>query len=71
LGQVQKSDEVKPVDGIPHLLFDHLISNGNTYINKQTKKPAHIRFQSKRPNTITKMNNIDMDSTKSWFMNVK
>jgi hypothetical protein len=39
------------------------------YIYKQTnKKPAHIRFQSKRPNTITKMNNIDMDSTKSWFI---
>ena len=36
------------------------------FIYKQTiKKPTHVHFHSKRPHTITKMNdNIDMDSTR-------
>ena len=35
-----------------------------TYMNKQLKKNANIRFHSKRPHTITKMNdNINMDIT--------
>jgi hypothetical protein len=32
--------------------LDNWISNGNTYINKR-KKPAQIRFHSKRLHTIT------------------
>jgi hypothetical protein len=35
-----------------------------TYMNKRFKKNAKIRFHSKRPHTITKMNdNINMDIT--------
>jgi hypothetical protein len=42
--------------------FDNWITNDNT--NKSTnKKPVQIRFQSKRPTTFTKMDNINMDST--------
>jgi hypothetical protein len=41
------------------------ISNGSTDIKKDLKKkPAQICFHSKRPHTITKMNdNINMNST--------
>jgi hypothetical protein len=45
--------------------FDNWISNGNAYIyNKWLIKPAQICFYSKRPHTITKMNdNINVDTT--------
>jgi hypothetical protein len=50
--------------------IDNWISNGNTYINNKEKKPAQICFQSKRPHTITKMNdNLTMDSTIARSMN--
>jgi len=32
------------------------MTNGNTYINKQLKKPAEIRCHSKGLHPITKMN---------------
>jgi hypothetical protein len=44
--------------------LDNWISNGKTYINKRFKKPAQIRFNSKRLHTIATVNdNIHMDST--------
>ena len=51
--------------------LDNLISNGITYINKRYK-PPQIRLHSKRPHTITKMNdNINMDSTISGSTNAR
>ena len=43
--------------------LDNWITNGNTYMNKR-KRPAQIRLHSKRPHTITKMNDrLSLDST--------
>jgi hypothetical protein len=39
-----------------------LMTNSNTYINKQLKKPAEIRFHSKELHPITKMND-----SKKWL----
>jgi len=50
-----------------------LITGYSTAIHIQTndkKKPAQIRFHSKRPHTITKMNDIiDMGSTIAGLVN--
>ncbi len=48
--------QCKPVNGTPTLPSWYLDPHGK-YINKQTTKElALIRFLSKRPHTITKMN---------------
>ena len=43
------------------------------YINKQTmkEKSIQIHFQSQRPHTIKKDNNINMDSTVAGSMNAR
>jgi len=47
--------------------LDNWISNSNVYINKQLKQTC---TDSKRPHTITKMNdNINMDSKITGSMN--
>ena len=43
--------------------LDNWITNGNTYMNKR-KRPAQIHLHSKRPHTITQMNDrLSLDST--------
>ena len=58
---------VKPQPSCP----DNWISNGNTHREKQMiKKPAQIRFHSKRPHSITNVkDNINMNSTIAVSMN--
>jgi hypothetical protein len=53
------------------LQFNNLLfPNGNTYIQKQLKNPADIRFYSKRQNNVTKPNDhINMNSTIAGSVN--
>jgi len=52
--------------------LDKGISNGNRYITKTINKPAHIRFHSKRPHSITKMiDNINLYITIAGSMNAR
>jgi len=44
-------------------LLDNWISNSNTDKKNNNKKHGQACFPSKRPHTITKMNNINMDNT--------
>ena len=54
----------------PHSL-ENRISASNTDINKQAIKNMQIRFHSKKPHTITKLNdNINMDSAITGSVNV-
>ena len=58
--QIQKYGRTDQLKGLEPFHFDNWISSDNTYINKHTQ----TRFHTKRPHTITKMNdNIYMDST--------
>ena len=58
-------DQVTGSEAFP---FDNWISSDNTYINK----PTQTRVHTKRPHTITKMNdNINMDSTIPGSMNAR
>jgi len=41
------------------------------YINKRQKNPAQIRFHRKRPYSITKRNDINMDSAITGSMNAR
>ena len=72
LGQAQ-SGRVKPLNGIP--TFPLLISGSpmaiQIHVYKHAiKKPAQIHFHSKRPYTITRMNNnINIDSTIAGSIN--
>ena len=50
--------------------LDNWISNGNTNIHKRSTKPGQIRLHSKRPHTITKINdNINLERTKAGSEN--
>jgi hypothetical protein len=54
------------LDQFNNLLFP----NGKTYIQKQLKNPADIRFYSKRQNNVTKPNDhINMNSTIAGSVN--
>jgi hypothetical protein len=60
--------EVELYRWIRPLPSDNLTSKDNTDI-KLTKNPSEIRFNSKRPHTLTKMNvNINMDSASDVCM---
>ena len=71
LGKAQNCDRVKLVEGIlilPLLIIGSpmTIHYTDTMYKQTIEKPAQIHFytKSKRPHTITKMNdNINMDST--------
>ena len=70
LGQAKNVAGLNQLMGYQPSPLDNWISSGNTDINNKEKNPAQIDFQSKRPHSITKMNdNLTMDSTIARSMN--
>ena len=49
--------------------ISYMHTDSNINIHTTVKITAQIRFHSKRPNTITHMNNIKMDSTLAGSIN--
>jgi hypothetical protein len=49
--------------------ISYMHTDSNINIHTTVKTTAQIRFHSKRPNTITHMNNIKMDSTLAGSIN--